>query len=135
MIRAPVAGRVGALAVPDVGGVVALGDGIATVVPDGDLKVVASFSPSAALGRVAAGQPARMRLDGFPWTAFGAVAAVVDRVADEPDDAGGVRVELTLQAEGSAVPLQHGLPGRVEIEVERIRPAALVLRAAGGRVP
>ena len=31
------------------------------------------------------------------------------------------------------VPLQHGLPGRLEIEVERVSPATLVLRAVGRR--
>ena len=30
-----------------------------------------------------------------------------------------------------AIPLQHGLPGRIEVEVERRRRLALVLRAAG----
>jgi membrane fusion protein (multidrug efflux system) len=29
------------------------------------------------------------------------------------------------------VPLQHGLPGSVEVEVERASPAALTLRTAG----
>ena len=30
-----------------------------------------------------------------------------------------------------AIPLQHGLPGTVEVEVDRVSPAALVLRHAG----
>jgi membrane fusion protein (multidrug efflux system) len=29
------------------------------------------------------------------------------------------------------IPLQHGLPGKLEVEVERISPAALVLRSVG----
>jgi membrane fusion protein (multidrug efflux system) len=29
------------------------------------------------------------------------------------------------------VPLRHGMPGTVEVEVERVTPAALVLRLAG----
>jgi membrane fusion protein (multidrug efflux system) len=32
------------------------------------------------------------------------------------------------------VPMQHGLPGTIEVEVERISPAALVLRAVGRRM-
>ena len=46
--------------------------------------------------------------------------------------AGGVRVELSIERD-SAPPqlLQHGLPGDVEVAVERVAPAALVLRAAG----
>ena len=47
------------------------GDHLATVIPSADLKVVAGFPPSDALARVRQGQPAQMRLDGFPWTEFG----------------------------------------------------------------
>jgi membrane fusion protein (multidrug efflux system) len=31
----------------------------------------------------------------------------------------------------SAIPLQHGLPGAVEVEVGRVTPAALILRNGG----
>ena len=45
---------------------------------------------------------------------------------------GRVRVELTVASEPPArLPLQHGLPGTVEVEVEQATPATLVLRAAG----
>jgi membrane fusion protein (multidrug efflux system) len=45
-----------------------------------------------------------------------------------------IRVELRLDAPASNIPLQHALPGTVELEVERISPAALILRAAGRRI-
>jgi hypothetical protein len=32
----------------------------------------------------------------------------------------------------AALPISHALPGSVEIEVERVRPAGLVLRMLGG---
>ena len=135
-LTAPVDGRVGALAVREVGGVVRVGDAVATIVPDGALRVVAWFAPATALGRVAPGQAARMRLDGFPWTTYGAVPARVDRIGEEPDERGRVRVELAvLPEEDAAVPLRHGLPGQVEVEVERVAPATLILRAAGRRSP
>lgn len=113
------------------GRVVRAGERLATLVPDADLHVVAELAPAAALGRVRPGQRAALRLDGFPWTEYGTVAAVVSSVAGEARD-GLVRVELALDpARASPVPLQHGLPGSVEIEVERVSPAALLLRAAG----
>lgn len=132
-IVAPVAGRIGALAERQAGGIVRAGDLVATVVPQGDLRIVASFAPSAALGRIAAGQPGRMRLDGFPWTSFGAIGAVVERVGAEPDPDGTIRVELAIAPGDGGVPawVTHGLPGELEVEVERVSPAALVLRAAG----
>jgi membrane fusion protein (multidrug efflux system) len=116
------------------GSVVAEGQRLAVVVPGGELRVVAEFAPGAALGRVRAGQAARVRLDGFPWAQWGAVAAVVRRVAAETR-AGTVRVELALPpCAGGRIPLSHGLPGSVEVEVERVSPAELVLRAAGQRI-
>ncbi|MDP2306324.1 MAG: HlyD family efflux transporter periplasmic adaptor subunit [Pseudomonadota bacterium] len=135
-VRAPVTGRLGDVSSVAVGAVLAEGDRVATVVPRGALRIVAAFVPSEALGRVRIGQSARLRLDGFPWTWYGTVPAVVTGVADEVRD-GVVRVELAPEPAppsggASAVPLQHGLPGAVEVAVEEVSPATLVLRAAGG---
>ena len=45
---------------------------------------------------------------------------------------GLIRVELTLHPlPTSRIPLEHGLTGSVEIEVERVTPAVLLLRASG----
>jgi hypothetical protein len=77
------------------------------------------------------GQPALLRLQGFPWAQYGTVSAQVARVAGEIRD-GKVRVELTLSsAPPSRIPFQHALPGSVEVEIDRISPAALILRSAG----
>ena len=131
LVRAPVAGTLGEVAELRIGAFVAEGQKLGAVVSSGRLKVVAEFEPSAAFGRIRPAQPARMRLAGFPWTEYGSVAAVVDNLASEVRS-GTVRVELTIQPDAaSAVPFQHGLPGSVEIEVERVSPAALVLRAGG----
>jgi membrane fusion protein (multidrug efflux system) len=130
-IRAPIAGTIGEVAELRAGAFVAEGQKLAAIVPEGRLKVVAEFAPSAALGRVRPGQPARLRLLGFPWTEYGTIAATVETVAGEIR-AGTVRVELAIQpTPQSAVPFQHGLPGSVEVEVERVAPATLVLRAGG----
>jgi multidrug resistance efflux pump len=94
-------------------------------------NIVASFEPAVALGRIYPGQTAVMRLDGFPWSQYGTIPATVQRVATEVID-GSVQVELSIIPNArSTVPLQQGLPGAVEIELERISPALLLLRAAG----
>jgi membrane fusion protein (multidrug efflux system) len=130
-IRAPVSGRLGETMKLAAGAYVKEGALLAAVVPEGRLASVARFSPRAALGRIRPGQPAQIRLHGFPWTQYGSVPATVKRVGSETHD-GHVRVELDLHPEpGSPIPLQHGLPAEVEVEVERVSPAALVLRAAG----
>jgi membrane fusion protein (multidrug efflux system) len=130
-IRAPMAGRLREIAELRIGSVVREGDRLAAVVPWGELQVVADFLPPSALGRIRVGQSARLRLEGFPWTQYGSLAATVRRVASEVRN-GRVRVELSLDPDhASPIPLQHGLPGSVEVQVERLAPATLVLRAAG----
>jgi membrane fusion protein (multidrug efflux system) len=131
VLRAPIDGRIAEAADLRAGAVIEEGDRLAAIVPDGALRVVAQFLPAAAIGRVRAGQPGRVRLSGFPWAQYGSLGAVVTRVADEVRD-GLVRVELSVTALPASLPISHALPGSVEIEVERVRPAALVLRTLGG---
>jgi multidrug resistance efflux pump len=130
-LRAPVSGRVGQLAAVRVGSVVAEGEQLGMVVPGGVLKAIAEFPPASALGRIRQRQRARVVLSGFPSAQYGYLPARVARVASEPRD-GTIRVELSLQPDRrSRLPLQHGLPGTVEVEVERVTPAVLVLRTVG----
>lgn len=130
-VRAPIAGRMGDVIPVHVGAYVAEGQRLATVVPEGDLIIVADFSPSLALGRVHAGQTSRLRLDGFPWAQYGTVPATVSRVASEVRD-NLVRVEFTLDGDAARHGVvQHGLPGSVEVSIEQVSPASLMLRAAG----
>jgi membrane fusion protein (multidrug efflux system) len=130
-IRAPIDGTLGEVAPMRVGGFVRAGDQVGSVVPEGKLHVVANFAPPAALGRILPGQTARLRLEGFPWGQYGSVGATVTSVASEIRD-GTIRVELALKADDrSRIPLQHGLPGSVQVQVENISPANLVLRIAG----
>lgn len=130
-VRAPVDGRIGDVQRLRVGEVVESRQHLGTVIPSGAIRAVAHFSPQRALGRIQPGQRGRIRLEGFSWVQYGSVAATVTRVASEPLE-GSIRVELSLDDPLSfAVPLDHGLPGILEVEVERVSPAALVLRAGG----
>jgi membrane fusion protein (multidrug efflux system) len=130
-VRALVAGRVGDAADLRPGAYVKEGEKLGAIVPRGDIRVVAEFAPSAALGRIRRGQPARVRLEGYPWLEYGMLRAVVTNVASELR-AGKIRVELAVRRDiASALPLEHGLPGAAEVEVERVTPATLVSRAVG----
>lgn len=130
-IRAPVAGRIGQIAPVRVGSVLAAGEPIAQVVPAGEIKAIAEFLPASAIGRVRPEQRARVVLQSFPAAQYGDLPATVTRLASEPRD-GRIRVELALRPDrGSRLPLQHGLPGTVEVEVDRVSPAVLVLRTVG----
>ena len=130
-IRAPVGGRVAELAALLPGAWIEAGERIGAIVAPGALTAVAHFPASEATGRIRSGQPARMRLDGFPWSHYGSVAATVEKVATEAQG-GLVRVEFRVDpASAPLIPLQHGLPGALEVEIERATPAALLLRHTG----
>jgi membrane fusion protein (multidrug efflux system) len=134
IVRAPVAGTLAEVAPLKVGSMVGAGDRLCTIVPDGELKVVAFFAPSTALGRVRSGQSARVRLEGFPWTQYGSTLARVSNVSGEVRD-GQVRVELALDAaSNNEIPFQHGLPAEVDVEVERLSPLQMILRSVGERM-
>jgi multidrug resistance efflux pump len=130
-IRAPADGRIGEAPNLQVGAVVSEGARLGSIVPAGRLLVIAQYPAQAAFGRMRAGQSATFRLAGFPWAEFGTVPATVAHVAQEIRD-GTVRVELTL-APGSNFrgTLAHGMPGTLEVAVDRVSPLGLMLRTAG----
>jgi membrane fusion protein (multidrug efflux system) len=129
-IRAAVGGRLGECAVLRPGTQISEGQQLGLIVPAGNLQITAEFEPSAALGKLRPGQSAVMRLQGFPWAQYGTVPAQVKQVGSEIRD-GKVRVELDVNGRTPQIPLQHGLPGSVEVAIERISPVALILRSAG----
>ena len=129
-IRAPADGRLGEVTPLSAGAYVEEGDRLAAVVPTGRILAVAEFAPADAVGRIQPGQAARLRLTGFPSTRYGSIPATVARVGSEAQE-GSIRVELDVTPLDDSLPLEHGLPGTVEVEVERLSPAALVLRTAG----
>jgi multidrug resistance efflux pump len=130
-ITAPVGGRIGELARLGAGAWVRAGEHLGAVIPHDRLQVVGGFSPTAALGRLRPGQRAEVRLDGFPPGEYGRLAARVLDVSGEVRD-GRLWVDLALDpAAGSRIPLQHGLEGSVAVEIERLSPAALLLRLLG----
>jgi multidrug resistance efflux pump len=130
-IVAPMSGILGECATLRIGAHISEGQQLGVILPSGRLQVVAQFEPSAAFGKVHPGQFASVRLQGFPWAQYGTISARVSHVADEIRD-GKVRVELAVNsAAHSRIPFQHGLPGSVEIQIEQVSPAVLLLRSAG----
>lgn len=129
-IRAPIAGVLGHAPPLHPGAVLAGNSTVAMIVPDDALRIVAGFRP-AAIGRITPGQSVRLRLDGFPWTEYGELRGTVVSVASEVVG-GSLRVECSLDPTSApAIPLAHGLVGVLELEVDRLSPAALLTRSAG----
>ena len=81
-IRSPVDGRVAEVAPLGEGTIVEQGEPLVTVIPEEGLQVIAQFSPAEALGRIRPGQPAEIRLSGFPWVEYGAPRARVASIAE-----------------------------------------------------
>lgn len=128
---APAAGIVADQPLLQPGQYASAGARLLSVVPDGPTHVVAWIEPGSAVGHLAAGQPARVRLDGLPETRMRGLGGVVERVAAEPDGA-GLRAEITLTDDARALPLAHGMAASVEIEVERVPPLGLLWRLVRG---
>jgi len=130
-VRAPVSGVVGETRPLSAGAYVAPGQKLATIIPRGDLLIVADFDPTTALGRIHPGQTARFRLEGFPWVQYGTIEASAVRVAGEIRDQ-SLRAEFRIKRDATrGLVLRHGLPGRLEVRVETVSPARLLLRSAG----
>jgi multidrug resistance efflux pump len=131
-VRAPVTGIVADLARLAPGTFVRSGETLGSIVAESRLAVEAEFDPREALGRVRLGQHGELALTGFPRAQYGVLDVEVERIASEARD-GKIRVELKLLSpENARIPVEHGLPGELRIEVGRTSPFGLVLRSIGG---
>jgi len=83
-----------------------------------ELEMIIDAERDLALANARAGASrvtgARIRLDAFPWTAYGALSATVQGVGSEPREQ-KVRVELQLTDDDSDVPPSHGMTGAVDV--------------------
>lgn len=127
------AGRLGSIVNVRSGAYIHQGDRLATIIPEGRLRIVAEFEPRVAIGRVRPGQSAELRLTGFPFEQYGAISATVTSVGSEVRD-GRVRVELDPHL-NKRIPLQHGLPGTLEVVIDHVSPLALLIGESGGYLP
>ncbi|WP_146654496.1 HlyD family secretion protein [Labilithrix luteola] len=103
---------------------------LATLLPHGEVHMVAFFKPSDSVGRVKRGQTAILRVEAFPWTQYGTLTARVAEVGTEPRD-GLVRVEMNVAKQEGIIPSMHGMIATAEVETERLSPGRLLLRLAG----
>ncbi len=136
-VLALVAGYLGDVAPLTVGMSVSPGRPLASIIPDGQVRMVAYYAPSEAVGRVQVGKRAMLSFQAFPWTQFGTGEGDVTSVGVEPRSPdgrpGGVRVEIAIdRSTTTRIPLQHGMPATVEVLVEHATPWQLLLRTIGG---
>lgn len=117
-LRAPFAGRVGALARVSVGQSLQPGAWLMTLVPSREYEFHATFPAREAAGRLRVEQPAQVRFYALPWTEFGTLDATVLRVGTEERN-GTVRVDFTVDtASPLAAQLNHGLKGEAVVQID-----------------
>jgi multidrug resistance efflux pump len=131
-IRSPTRGKVVQLARLTPTMFVKRGKRLLTIVPEGQIIASAGFTRAQVVGRIRPGQAAMLQPVGFPLRRS-RLQATVTRVASEPQKDGSLRVEFRLETNQAphAIPIEHGLPARVRVEVDRASPALLLLRAVG----
>jgi hemolysin D len=137
--RAPATGRLVDVVELASGAFIADGQRVGTIVGNGAHVRVRARFPKEVVGIIRPGQRAQLKLDGYPWTVYGTVGATVTRVGTEPGQVatpenipGTVRAELDIDAPSDQrIQLHHGMTATAEVEVNRVSPVALLMRAVG----
>lgn len=100
-----------------------------TAVLTSPTQLTATLPPDALL-KIQTGQTALLRLDAFPWEEYGTISATVAEI-DETLQDGRFQIQLRLNPiADTRIPFQAGLTGSVEIEIEQVAPAAMLLRTS-----
>lgn len=129
-LTAPVDGTVQQLAVRTVGGVVTPAQVLMVIVPKDDALEVEAFLENKDIGFVNAGQQAEVKIETFPFTKYGTIAASLvhvsrDAINDEkrgPIYSTRARLQrATMQVEDKTVNLSAGMAVSVEIKTGKRR--------------
>jgi hemolysin D len=124
VLTAPVSGTVQELTVTNIGEVPEVGKPLVTIVPDGEPLVVEALLLNRDAGFVRPGMKAVIKLEAYPFTRYGVLHALVERVSPDStvDQKRGlvfpVRLKITgssLNAPGGSKALSPGMTASAEI--------------------
>jgi hemolysin D len=130
VLRAPVAGVVQQLAIHTTGGVVTEAQALMIIVPDGAQVTAEVTLENKDIGFVNVGNEAAIKLETFPYTRYGTVAAQVDRVTADAvnDEKRGAIFPVTLalktkqiDVDGKMIQLVPGMNLTAEIKTGQRR--------------
>ena len=112
-LRAPVDGIVQQIEVHTIGGVVTPAQKLMVVVPKGSVLEVEAKLPNKDIGFVEPGQEAEVKIDAFPFTRYGTIAARVelvslDAVKDEESQTKQFYFPVRLSLAKSTITLENG---------------------------
>jgi multidrug resistance efflux pump len=132
-LSVPVAAQVAEVMSVQKGQWIEAGQTLATLFPQGELRVVAHFKPTDAQGHLKVGQRANVQVDNFPWLQFGALAATVMQI-EQAERQGTIRVLLELDAaDVQRLPLAHGMSASISVLTDSVTPWQLLLQSLGQR--
>jgi len=129
-LKAPVAGRVNRLTVHTVGGVVTPAQELLHIVPDAGVMEVEAWVKNRDIGFVHEGQPAKVKVETFPYTKYGTIAGTVHNVSSDAmaDKQMGLVYEATVKMQKAVMPvgdklvrLSPGMAVTVEISMGQRR--------------
>lgn len=129
-LTAPVAGKVQQLAVHTAGGVVTEAQALMVIVPEGAPVTAEVTLDNKDIGFVNAGQAAEIKLETFPYTRYGTIAATVTRVSADAvnDEKRGALFPVTLSmavnqinVDGKPIRLTPGMNVTAEIKTGKRR--------------
>jgi hemolysin D len=130
VLRAPVSGTVQQLAVHTSGGVVTEAQALMIIVPEGAAVTAEVVIENKDVGFVQAGQAAEIKLETFPFTRYGTVAATVSRITADAinDEKRGAIFPATLalaqtgiDVDGKRIRLSPGMSVTAEIKTGKRR--------------
>jgi len=121
-LRAPIAGTVQQLAVSSLGQVVTSGQSLMTIVPLGGSIEVEVMIANADIGFVEVGQPAVIKVDAFPFTRYGTIDGVVEKVSRDAVDQ---RAATVLSDAANAAKPQSAAPNSPAKPQDLVFPATI----------
>lgn len=117
-LRAPANGEIQTLTVNGSGAVVAAGQAIATLVPEGSPLIVEAFVSNEDIGHIKVGQTVDVKVDTFPSQKFGTIPAVITQISVDAEEKGLTPSENVAQQKGvNYLPTKAGLAYRVKIKL------------------
>lgn len=123
-LTAPVSGTVQQLSIHTIGDVVQTGEQLMIIVPKNAVLEIVAMLLNKDKGTVRKGQPARVKIEAFPFTSYGVLEGEVlsisaDAISQETDLLFPVRVslpEIQITTNQQATPLTSGMAVTVEVK-------------------
>jgi hemolysin D len=110
VLTAPVSGTVQEVMVTNIGEVPEVGKPLVTIIPDGEPLVVEALLLNRDAGFIRPGMKAVIKLEAYPFTRYGVLHAVVERVSPDStvDQKRGLVFPVRLRITGSSLKLPDG---------------------------